>query len=958
LGGIKIKRTKYFLLIGLILFLVSGVKVNAATGYNRVESEGAYTGGVSPLGATPPEYADSKVDLGDAFWFTGNYRYQFSMANPNDPNATRRNYAYRSAERSNVAMLYPGDTLYQKSQMWYNSKLDLNKKFELEYLVYLTRDEALSYAEGSVPDGMTFVMQNDPHGVDAIGGMGIGIGVYPWTDTHPNFIYNAVTVEMDTSPQIKPGGYDYDIGQLTKYPWPHMAMVSTRTPGYTGYGGRAPGLAYNNAKIHNAPTVVNSEKEAYSFFKEWVPIKVSWVPNNNGTGTLSYTVKTSLFKEVTRSQEFNILESFRSNYDNPSFDNKVYWGFTGSNYNTGNPIGIMITKLPQQPMVTGERSVLNTTKEETTYKTETVANVGDVVTYKVRVNNKVTDESDIALVNTSVKESLKGNTYVDGSFTFNSPYTSQEPVPEIKDDNFTFNDSNYKYKPGEYFEYTYQVKITDKSSVFTNTTQITTSYSEGKNLNDTTVFVNPSNLSVTKSADNLKPKVGDTVKLTSKLNIKGGTFNLTSITDSLPEGMELVANSTSVIQTAVSDGTEEELLSVPDSSWSEGDLTIDLSASPITVLGGSDQEQLISLTYEVKVLDSIKGETIVSPLSQFSGGNNYSNVGQETYAIESNAVTFNIQTDITIYFKNTDDTLIDSTHIISSNSKFNKKNPVVLYYQTGDKYDVSEDIQLVSNSLLTNDTLTEVRQEGNNKGTIPKEGVIITVFYSENVTMTIKYLVKGTTNPIYTNINTQTEKTSDVITDVKVGASIESTVNALISDKKITLSYAGYLEPSVKSYTLENAIEGQNTSVVPTNDFTIIYYFDGSVYIDDVTNLDFGEISIFDKIASGFLPDQSKEQKMSIINTTDSSGWELSARLEADISNFFQGDKYNGSLVFGNNENKGVTIDTQSTLVFTETDTVLYNELDFNNRFKLFNSGNNLPGLYTGKIIWSITQGP
>jgi len=420
----------------------------------------------------------------------------------------------------------------------------------------------------------------------------------------------------------------------------------------------------------------------------------------------------------------------------------------------------------------------------------------------------------------------------------------------------------------------------------------------------------------------------------------------------------LVANSTSVIQTAVSDGTEEELLSVPDSSWSEGDLTIDLSASPITVLGGSDQEQLISLTYEVKVLDSIKGETIVSPLSQFSGSNNYSNVGQETYAIESNAVTFNIQTDITIYFKNTDDTLIDSTHIISSNSKFNKKNPVVLYYQTGDKYDVSEDIQLVSNSLLTNDTLTEVRQEGNNKGTIPKEGVIITVFYSENVTMTIKYLVKGTTNPIYTNINTQTEKTSDVITDVKVGASIESTVNALISDKKITLSYAGYLEPSVKSYTLENAIEGQNTSVVPTNDFTIIYYFDGSVYIDDVTNLDFGEISIFDKIASGFLPDQSKEQKMSIINTTDSSGWELSARLEADISNFFQGDKYNGSLVFGNNENKGVTIDTQSTLVFTETDTVLYNELDFNNRFKLFNSGNNLPGLYTGKIIWSITQGP
>lgn len=930
--------------------------------YNYVFPEGYYySDKKSQLGPTPSGAEGSQVDLGDAFFFTGKYRALYSASTED---AAARNAAFRSQERPNVAVLYPGDQAQQKSQMWYQSQLNLSKKFEIEYLVYMTKNVfGANPLTGGVPDGMTFVMQNDPSGINAKGGAGVGLGVYPWYSGHYSFIYNAVAVEMDTSAQTGSTGYDYSIGQMTNYAWPHMAMVSTRTPGYTGFSSsQSSSRAYNNAKTHMQPTVVNSVAESDSFFGEWVPVKVTWEPNAELTGgSLSYTVQTSLVSETTKTQEFNNKDFFLNNYNSVmqnNWNNKVYWGFTGSNYNQGNATGIMITKLPQQPLVTGNREVLNTTKNETEYKTSTVADVGDIVTYKVRVNNEVTDDSDLSLIKTSITENLKDNEYVEGSFKFTSPYTTTSPTPTVNSNGeFYFMDSNYSYKPGEYFEYTYQVKITDKSSVFTNNTKVLTTYSEGKNLNDTTVYVNPNNLSLTKSADNLTPKVGDTVKITSKLDLTGGTFNLTQIKDSLPEGMELVPNSTRVIQTAVSDGTEEELLVIPDTQWTGSDLSYNLSASPISVLGGSDKAQYVSLVYQVKVLDSIKGATVISPQSHFLGNNNFSDVGEENYTVDSNTITFNIKTDLTIYFKK-DDTLIDSDLILSSNSQFNKKNPVVIYYQTGDAYDVTDDIKGISKALLENNFLNQTQIDGDIKGNVAKEGNVITVFYGENVSMTIKYLVRGTTDKIYEDLTTQKFKDYDTIADVKVGSNLVTVINKLIADDDITLKYPGYIEPAVSSYVIESPAAGSDQTVVPSNDFTIIFYFDGTVFINDATNLAFGELNIFDTITSGFKPDQSKEQKISIINTTVSSGWTLSAKLEANITNLYEQTTYKGSLVFGNQSSNDVVIDTDSNVMYTENDTIFKKDLDFNDRFTLFQSGKNLPGVYTGKIIWSLEQTP
>ena len=964
----NIKLLILFVFVGII-FSNNRVLADDTQGYNKVMSETAYrtnANGESPLGPTPKEYENSAIDLGDAFWFTGIYRA--SASNPDIPTRTSRNAAYRSEERPNVAMLYPGDTQSQKSQMWYNAKLNLTKPFELEYLVYMEQNIFnVNPLTGGVPDGMTFVMQNDPAGINAKGGEGVGLGVYPWYSGHYSLIYNAVTVEIDTSAQIGTTGYDREIAKLTNYTWPHMGIVSTRTPGYNGFSTNpSSSLAYDNAVKHDSPKVVQSTEEAYSFFGEWVPIKVTWTPDADlENGTLQYSVKTSKSPESVHSKKINIYDYFQNNYSGtsrPEWDKKVYWGFTGSNYQTGNATGIMLTKLPQQPIVTGERSVLNTTKGETNYRTETVADVNDIVKYKVTVKNNKTDESDLALIQTSITESLQGNEYVENSFKFTSPFTDDIPELEIINDEFKITDSVYNYKQEEYFEFTYEVKITDKSSKFTNNGKVITRYSEGILLNDTTVWVNPNKIKVTKTLDNEESKVGDIIKVTSDLDVIGGTLNLNNIRDSIPSGTKIIPDSTKIIKSSIKDDSILETIAVSDDSWSNSSFNIDLSGQSISILGGTNKTEKISLVYEVQITETIKGKKVTFLNSTFIGSNTFTdeNIDKKIYQTDSNTIENRVKTDLVINFKHKDNELVSSDLIISSNSSFNKKNPVTLYYQTSESYDITDMIDEISKNLFKSNLLKEVKREGTVKGEISEEGNIVNIFYSEDVNMKVKQVYASNVDHlIYTDLDLQTTVDN---TNNEYSVTIDDKISDIINNLKlknkseIKIDYDWYVPINSKvDYMVMVDGKELSTNVVPDKDFELLILYKGITNFE-VSDLDYGRIPMTSEDVQ-FYDNPNTAQQATVINTDLSNEWELFISIADSIKNEDNYEEYLGGLLIEKDGAK-IVIDNSGVRFSSQADQTNTLKSKIPMDIKLFQNSGNERGNYKGTILWTLRDSP
>lgn len=231
----------------------------------------------------------------------------------------------------------------QTGSIWSKNKIDLNQSFTYNTWHYL------GDKQGSVADGMAFVLQNDSRGQSAYGSVGGGLGVYPygWIYNNgivKNYVHNALAIEMDDWWNNINGkaddGFDLDIPGNVVNPnlVGHIAVVQPRL------------VPSNDSKdLHHFQYQLGNT--AYRLANnKWRKFMVSWVPTVtyvNGIrilgGDLSYTFGEQVDGNgAYPTQTFhipNVLTYFNSDH--------VYFGYTGATGAYPTFQAVSVDKLPQ-----------------------------------------------------------------------------------------------------------------------------------------------------------------------------------------------------------------------------------------------------------------------------------------------------------------------------------------------------------------------------------------------------------------------------------------------------------------------------------------------------------------------------------------------------------------------------------------------------------------------------------
>lgn len=252
----------------------------------------------------------------------------------------------------NVAII-TFDAVNQFGGMWAREQLDLTMPFSTEMYLYLGRQYGSS---GTVADGMTFTLQNDPDGINAIGGAGEGLGVYrgrKWTGvadytvTHGTYLRNSLVVEFDTYRNaISDGAYVDDPGNAGTS---HCALLIPRAD-----------LIY-----------ISDHNNIFNFtpVQQWVRFEAAWAPNDSGGGLLEY-----VFDGQQRSFFIDdIISTFGGT--------RVFWGFTGATGGYSSVQAAAITRLPIQEL----EAVKIVRNEFGMDIDQSAVSPGDIINYTVRV---------------------------------------------------------------------------------------------------------------------------------------------------------------------------------------------------------------------------------------------------------------------------------------------------------------------------------------------------------------------------------------------------------------------------------------------------------------------------------------------------------------------------------------------------------------------------------------------
>lgn len=252
----------------------------------------------------------------------------------------------------NVAII-THDATNQFGGMWAIEQLDLTTPFSIEMYLHLGHQ----YGNGGTPaDGMTFTLQNDPAGLNAIGGAGEGLGVYrgrkwtgiaDYTTVHGTYLRNSLVVEFDTyRNRIADGAYVDDPGAAGTS---HCALLVPRAD------------------------LIYSEDHLNTFYftptQEWVRFEAIWAPNDNGGGILDYT-----FGGI---QNIYLVENIISTFGGT----RVYWGFTGATGELTSVQAAAITRLPIQELV----AVKRVSNEAGMDLDQSAAQPGDIINYTISV---------------------------------------------------------------------------------------------------------------------------------------------------------------------------------------------------------------------------------------------------------------------------------------------------------------------------------------------------------------------------------------------------------------------------------------------------------------------------------------------------------------------------------------------------------------------------------------------
>ncbi|WP_265455948.1 lectin-like domain-containing protein [Enterococcus sp. HY326] len=1002
-----------FILLFSALFFngetVRAVDVDQRTGYY-------YATGTEPAGfeiEAPAGAENPNIDITDAFTLPGRYGISYSSVNPND--SSDSNFAYISEERNNVLILYDGSEQNQKSALWYNQQVNLNYSFEFEAYVYLSNRYPTD--NNGIGDGITFVMQHDPNLERAVGGRGGGIGVLPVGVNTVNMIYNAVTIEMDTYYNGAASGNTYDEDLLidpwnltSTMAWPHIGMGTTATSGNLwslATPAAAPAFVQKEFK-HHGVTSIGSVAERNSWFNKWVKLNVKWSPDgvdgdfaNIETGDLSYTwgpiydeFGTVQYDYIEQTWDnINLDRTFASETFNDALswteENRVVtWGFAGSNYLTGNPFGVMITKLPNEPEITVNRTVKNTSVAGEDYASYTQAAAGDVLEYKVRVANTSDNGTTIPLRNTRIAEDLQGNSW-NNQFTYTSSFgdTATTPTPVMETDLFTFTDSNNLFVPGDWFEYTYQVVVGDDTTEFINDVEITSTYSSLANFGETNVTVYPEGLQLSKSVSDNNPRVGDPTKVSLDLTAAKGLGVLETLTDTIPAGFELAPGSTRL--TAYSGSTKATELShevLADSLWtgtteSGQSLTFtadtDLTDSSLReVYGGAVDNNLLSLSYEIIPTATNKGALNLS-LGGASGNltDKVNNVrGNSDYPVTAAAIALSVKTDLTFNFLDEASQPLAPSLINSIHPGFDGINPVVLYLNTDEAYKYSSTIAEITGHLFTDNNLSlyKVQTNGSDSsltdisGTASREGTVVDLYYGSKAVLTIEFVDdQGKVLTDHT-ITAGEGAENTIVTDLYVGSTVDltSTTFLPVQTKVAEFITAGYA--SVTPPVNENQIE--ITGVAQTVQYILVGQFR---MMTAPKTIDFGSLTY--NAQSQRVDNPQIDDDLVIVDTRSDTknGWALKVQLISEMHNDQTGSTMLEALRYVKGVDDEEILTTEATIevynqstggtgIFNVTDT--WGDVEGSLGLKLvadpYKTTGSSVGTFTGEIEWILESAP
>jgi len=431
---------------------------------------------------------------------------------------------YVDSNYNNVAVITE-DASNKYGAMWAKEQLDLSLPLQTEMSLHLGR--AGNYQNTNIADGMTFTMHNDSKGLNAIGGLGEGLGVYKGrkstggssTVVDGTYLRNSLVIEFDTyKNSILEDAFVDDPGPA------HCALLIPRADIIYSYD-------HLNVSYFNA-------------VQDWIKFKVTWTPSYTGGvlgGTLTYT-----FNGIPQSYTIADVNSVFGG-------TKVYWGFTGTTGGYTSLQAAAITKLPDQEYHV-EKMVENGLGEAID---DGIAKAGETINYKIRVESPAAFASmgvGPVIVKDQLSDFLDPETISDITMTTG---TSSGTVGSstVSDEQVTLSGSALTVKTGhtlgdvgDWLEISFSVMIKDNAaagSVIENTAVASATGLDDRNSNTTKVTVASNKIVDSGSeagVDGAAVKAGDEITYQiGYINPTGKKADLT-ITDNLPVGVEYVSH--------------------------------------------------------------------------------------------------------------------------------------------------------------------------------------------------------------------------------------------------------------------------------------------------------------------------------------------------------------------------------------------------------------------------------
>ncbi|QIL48238.1 carboxypeptidase-like regulatory domain-containing protein [Vagococcus hydrophili] len=240
--------------------------------------------------------------------------------------------------------------------------------------------------------------------------------------------------------------------------------------------------------------------------------------------------------------------------------------------------------------------------------------------------------------------------------------------------------------------------------------------------------------------------------------------------------------------------------------------------------------------------------------------------------------------------------------------------------------------------------------------------VIRVTLVPAEVEMNPNQVYSGTITPIYIDLTNNAKVDNSKIEKVKIGDDLETIVNQMITDKKMTLNYTGYGEVKVKDYKVIVNGNELKTSVVPDQNFQLVYNYTGQMKFASAPNLDFGKIETSQKQESYKLVSTS-ESDVSVINTLLNDNWNLQVSLPQGIKNKKTQEEFIGQLVYFDSAGKETVIDKYGKKIMEQKPEMMsLSKVDVRGSGKsgmtLKQEIGNSNGDYEGELIWSLEDSP